>query len=218
MAKNPTLLHWLIAGISFVPAAAAAGEIHGTLTVPGAAAKFSVASAGKSRGSKFQLNPVTDAVVYVVEIPDKFEKRLAKNAAVARMGQAFGVFIPRTLFVAAGTTVEFENQDRVYHNAFSVSPVRRFDLHKYAPRESRRVTFDRPGAVQVFCDIDPNETGFIFVTPNHAFARPEANGDFTLPKLPKGKYKVRVWHPRFGSISKDVDVPGHGDVSVALRL
>ena len=166
---------------------------------------------------RVRREPPLDAVIYLEAIPEKLEKKLAHKDSVARIGQAYGHFVPSTMPIAAGTTVEFENQDRVYHNVFSVSPTQRFDVGKYAPREGRRVRFDRTGEIKLFCDIDPGETGYIFVAPNHAFTRPDSSGAFELPKVPPGKYRLRVWSPGMSRITRDIEMPRRGDVSLDLR-
>ena len=216
MPRLTLLLGWILAA-GLAPGSVAAGEIHGTLRLPGQVTRSRLASSDSSWFTG-QLRPtITEAVIYLDAIPGKLETKLARNAAPALMAPCCGTFIPRTLALAAGT-VTFENQDRVYHNAFSRSPARTFDIGKYAPGERRLVTFDKPGVVQVFCEIDPNEAGFILVTPNHAFTQPDAAGTFHLPKLPPGRYRLHVWHPLFGSESREIEMPRRGDLSVALRL
>src|SRR5206468_7808741 len=99
---------------------------------------------------KRRLEGVSDAVVYLDSIPDKVEHQLAKNARGPFMVQRRGRFVPRTLPVTVGSTVTFLNRDRVYHSVFSVSPVKTFDVGKYAPGTIRKQTFDSPGAVELF--------------------------------------------------------------------
>jgi hypothetical protein len=120
--------------------------------------------------------------------------------------------------VPVGTRAEFQNLDHVYHNVFSVSPARRFDLGKYAPGKIDTVDFERAGVVNLHCDIHPDELGYIVVTPNHAVARPDSLGRFRMPKLPPGHYTLRVFHPRRGEFERPVEVPKRGDVSVDLAF
>jgi plastocyanin len=199
-------------------ASAEAGVIRGVVRLATPAGKASVNSKLQERARRAERAAVQEAVVYLDAIPEKVEKKIAGKDTVARMAQAFGRFIPGTLAVPAGTTVEFENQDRVYHNAFSVSATKKFDVGKYPPRGSRQVKFDRPGEVKLFCDIDPEETGFVFVTPNRAFVQPDSAGAFQFPKLPPGKYKVRVWHPSRSRTSREVEMPKKGDVVLELKI
>lgn len=78
--------------------------------------------------------------------------------------QSRGRFLPKTLQIEPGTTVRFENRDRVFHKAFSVSPARPFDLGSMAPGKSRTLRFDHPGTVQVYCELHPREVATIVVS------------------------------------------------------
>jgi plastocyanin len=136
----------------------------------------------------------------------------------AVIGQAEHRFLPRVLPVALGTKVFFENRDRVWHNAFSISPAKRFDLGKYPPRQTRAVTFDAPGVVQLYSDIDPSMAGFVFVSPSPIFTQPDAGGAFALPDLPAGTYTLKVWHPTLGRLTRRVEVTGQADAAVSLAF
>jgi len=119
-------------------------------------------------------------------------------------------FTPRVIVVRPGETVLFENHDRVYHNAFSVSPVQRFDLGKIAPGAARSMKFAHPGVVRVFCDLHPAAAAWVFVAPTDAFAQPDRSGAYALPALPPGSYEVRAWHPRWGERQWSVELPRTG--------
>ena len=83
---------------------------------------------------------------------------------------------------------------------------KRFDLGKYGNGKSKPLFFDRPGLVNVYCDIHSNMEAFIVVLSNAWFAQPDAEGHFTLPPLPVGTYTVRVWHPDLGDRTTSVTV------------
>jgi len=169
---------------------------------------------------------VGDAVVYLDRIPDEVERKLTsthwwqrkKKPGIPRIVQADLRFSPRILVTPVGTQVEFANLDRVFHNTFSVSAARRFDLGRYLPGHVDTVTFDRAGVANLHCDIHPQEVGFVVVVPNHAYARPDSLGFFTFSKLSAGDYVVRVWHPRFGDLRRKVTVPRRGDLRLDLKL
>jgi hypothetical protein len=127
-------------------------------------------------------------------------------------------FFPRVTAVPVGSTVRFYNRDNVYHNVFSVSPAKRFDLGKYPPNAINQITFTRPGVVNLFCDIHPSMAAWVIVVPTRLFVRPAADGSFALPRLPSGVYTLLAWHPSFGRISRRIQVPKRGDVLVAVRF
>jgi hypothetical protein len=122
------------------------------------------------------------------------------------------------LAIQVGTTVDFPNRDPIYHNVFSVSPAKRFDLGKYAQGHSRRVRFDKAGVINVYCDIHSDMAAWVYVVPHHVFAQANAAGRFTLPELPAGTYTLKAWHPDRGEQTVTVDVPARGDAPVTIRL
>jgi hypothetical protein len=161
---------------------------------------------------------VLDAVVYVEEVHPRGESRLPARYASSRLELKGQTLRPRILVVLPGTSVEFPNHDSLFHNIFSVSPAKPFDLGRYGRGESKRVTFDKPGLVNVYCKLHPNMAAYILVVPNRAFARPDSSGRFVLPPLPKGRYVVNVWHPDFPAIRREVTVEGGEKSELVLTL
>jgi plastocyanin len=210
--------------LAFMGVPALAGVIHGTLRVtsrtgvPAVSMNAYPGSAGSMPGMHAVTRGLpTDAVVYVDHVPAAAESGLARiQAPLPRLAQKDQAFVPRVLGIAAGTVVDFPNLDPIYHNVFSLSPVRRFDLGKYPRGNSRQVQFSKPGLVNVYCEIHSDMEGFVLVLPHHGFARPSANGEYTLPPLPAGHYLLRVWHPDLGEQSVSVDVPATGVVTANL--
>jgi plastocyanin len=201
----------------------AAGTITGTLKVPAVSSGTSAnpypgrASALPGR-HEVPHGLVTDAVVYVEQISARAESLLVDDPSGRVLAQRNQAFSERVLSCVVGTIVDFPNQDPIFHNVFSVSPVKRFDLGKYPRGHSKQVTFRKPGIVQVFCDIHPSMACFIVVLPNRAFTRPKDDGSFALPKLPAGTYTVKTWHPDFGEQSRTLKVPSSGEVALALEF
>ena len=97
------------------------------------------------------------------------------------MDQRNETFVPHLLAITVGTTVDFPNNDRTYHNVFSLSKRQRFDLGRYGAGHSKSVRFDHPGVVRVFCDIHSHMNAFILVF-NHRF--------FNITD-PDGRYRDR---------------------------
>jgi plastocyanin len=158
-----------------------------------------------------------ETVIVVAKLPPGLEVVPPPAGARPALEQKQQAFAPRVLAIQAGTTVEFPNRDPVYHNVFSVSPARRFDLGKYAQGQSRRVRFDKAGIVNVYCDIHSDMAAWIYVAPHHVFAQANAAGRFALPELPAGRYVLEAWHPDRGERTVEVDVPADGDVAVTVR-
>jgi plastocyanin len=202
-----------------VARAGAAGTIAGTLKVRAVSAGVSAnpypgrASALPGRHEPAHGLP-TDGVVWVEKIPARADSLIAGDPSGRVLAQKNQAFSERVLSCVVGTTVDFPNQDPIFHNVFSVSPVKRFDLGKYPRGHSKKVTFNKTGVVQVFCDIHPSMACFILVLPNRAFARPKESGAFELPGLPAGTYVVKAWHPDFGELSRTVKVPASGAAAV----
>jgi len=205
---------------------ASAGVIRGTLHVPAhpPMAAVSMNAYPGHANSMPGMNAVphglvSDAVIYVDRVPAPAESALAALATtMPRLAQRDQAFAPRVLAIAVGTRVDFPNQDPIYHNVFSLSPVRRFDLGKYPRGSSRQVLFEKPGLVKVYCDIHSSMEAFVLVLPHHGFTQPSSSGAFALPDLPAGSYVVHAWQPDLGDVSLTVDVPETGDVSANLSF
>jgi len=226
MEFQMTARTWSTALLAMLTAAcpASGGTVRGTLRLPPVGHRdlaALVAYPGQAN-SLVGAHPVvrgtvSDAVVSFETLPASAESLLARSTAPLQLAQKDQAFTPRVLAVAAGTTVDFPNQDPIYHNVFSVSPVKRFDLGKYPRGHSKRVTFGKPGLVQVYCDIHTQMAAFVLVLPHHGFTRPDAEGRFQLPDVPAGRYLLRVWHPDLPELKRAVEVPDQGDVSVELE-
>jgi plastocyanin len=163
-----------------------------------------------------QRGLATDAVIYVDSLASEpATPPPEEHPKLAQLRQAFD---PRVVVVAVGGTVDFPNLDPIYHNVFSVSPPRRFDLGKYPRGQSRSIKFLKPGQVNVFCDIHSDMAGFILVVPNRHWARPAADGSFELTDLPPGRCRVRAWHPDFSARQFEIDVPASGNVTLDVSF
>ena len=125
-------------------------------------------------------------------------------------------FAPALRAISTGTRVEFQNRDHVFHNAFSVSPAKPFDVGAIAPGEKRVVTFDEAGVIQVFCELHPKEAATLVVLPTPYFTRADAEGRFRLGHVPPGDYELVAWHPDLGEIHRDVRIPAKGTLRVDL--
>jgi plastocyanin len=109
-------------------------------------------------------------------------------------------FAPHIVPVVRGTTVDFPNDDPLFHNVFSLSRAKEFDLGRYPRGTSRSVTFERPGVVQVFCHIHSDMSAIVLVLDNGYFAVPDGDGRYSIPNLPPGEYTLVAWHERIRPI------------------
>jgi plastocyanin len=127
-----------------------------------------------------------------------------------RLDQRNETFVPHVLAIVAGTTVEFPNSDQTYHNVFSLSKTKTFDLGRYAVGRSKSVRFDRPGIVRVFCDIHSHMSAFILVFAHRYFSVSEPDGSYRLENVPPGTYTVVAWHEAAALESRRIVVPDAG--------
>jgi plastocyanin len=117
-------------------------------------------------------------------------------------------FVPALLPIEVGTRVQFPNLDNTYHNIFSYSPTKRFDLGRYRPEERPipSVLFDKPGLVTLRCDIHEHMRGLILVLNTPYFVMTNTAGHFRLDKLPAGHYTLKAWVDSRTTRQKPVDL------------
>ena len=193
-----------------VPFYALAGGIKGKVTVKG-------------------LRSPANILVFVSKAP-AFKGDVSTLKFV--MDQQNLTFIPHILPVLVGATVQFPNHDKVSHNVFSLSRTKKFNLGSYAAGTSKNVVFDKPGIVELRCDVHAEMSAYIMVLKNPYWAVTDDKGHFEIPDkafleqqglkdvagLQAGKYVVKTWHEKLKSVKKVVEVPGDGSVSVQLNL
>lgn len=127
------------------------------------------------------------------------------------------VFRPQVLPVLVGTTVEFPNEDNLFHNVFSYSQTREFDLGRYPKGESRSVKFDEPGIVKVYCDIHAHMNAVILVLENPYFATPEDDGRYAIRDVPDGTYTMTFWYGRDAVDTRKITIRNGETVTADFR-
>jgi plastocyanin len=145
-------------------------------------------------------------VVVYLEGGDGGSPRAADSQPAARIEQRNRRFSPETLIIEAGSKVSFPNFDPIFHNVFSFSRVKTFDLGNYPRGETRVVTFPTPGIVYVNCHLHSNMTATIVVAPNRWNAKADRDGVFELPGVPPGRYTIVAWHKAAGFFRQKIDI------------
>src|SRR3954454_19081119 len=157
------------------------------------------------------------SIVYLDSAPrGAFE---TSDGGHAVMDQRNESFVPHVLAVTTGTTVDFPNSDRFYHNVFSLSKPKTFDLGRYAAGHSKPVRFDRPGIVRVFCDIHSHMNAFVLVFGHPFFSITDAEGRYRIDNVPPGSYTLVAWNEGVAAESRGVTVSDGGltEADFALR-
>jgi plastocyanin len=139
------------------------------------------------------------------------------GATVARplevVRQKDAMFVPHVLPVMVGTTVEWPNDDPIFHNVYSKSDAASFDLGLYKKGDPpHRYTFDKPGEVDVFCSIHERMNCIVLVLENPYFAVSDAHGHYSITNVPPGKYTLVAWQERLPKDIKAIEMPEHGDL------
>lgn len=106
------------------------------------------------------------------------------------------MFSPHFLVVPVGAEVEFPNEDRVFHNVFSVYENTRFDLGLYEVGSTKKVRFTHPGVSFIFCNIHPQMSAVVFAVDTPFYALSDAGGGFRVTNVPDGQYELKVWSER----------------------
>jgi plastocyanin len=140
------------------------------------------------------------------------------NEVTTELNQENRRFAPDLVVIPAGSTVSFPNLDPIFHNVFSLSKTKSFDLGNYPQDHTRIVTFPKPGIVFVNCHLHPNMSAVIVVTPNRWSARADATGHFALSNVPPGTYTITAWHKTAGFFKKTITVSQEGSASVEFAI
>jgi plastocyanin len=216
-----SLLFWTLAAFG-----TSAGTITGTVRAQGKQGMGTDSSNGKydSRQFKFvervNYDEMHDFVVYIdgpvgakAAVPEK-----PVQVVTQRVSQKGAVFVPHILPVMVGTTVEWPNNDSIYHNVFSMSETKPFDLGLYKSPQVKKVTFDKPGRVDVFCSIHTRMNCVVLVLENPYFANTNDKGRYAITNVPAGVYKLKAWGERLPSQTTEIRVPENGEAKADFTL
>jgi len=150
-----------------------------------------------------------ESVVYVDTAPGKTFPAPTQHAVVDQRGL---LFQPHITVVQMGSTVDFQNSDKVAHNVFwtNIGGNKKLghNLGTWPQGEKRSFKFDTPGAVPVLCNVHPEMSAYIVVSPTPYFAETDKSGEYKIENVPDGSYKVTAWHEGAKNQSKPVSVSG----------
>jgi plastocyanin len=153
-----------------------------------------------------------DAVVYLLGVKGPVTPQRAS------VDQKSLVFVPHVTAVPVGSTVDFKNNDKVNHNIFSASAAKKFNLGTYNPGMSKPVTFDKPGAINLLCNVHSEMSAWVVVTENQYAAVSEHDGKFTINNVPAGTYKITAWSEKLKAQETSVTVADGKTATVAIKL
>lgn len=168
------------------------------------------------RDAKGELVP--DAVISLYAL-DKQTTPTAAPGEPVEIVQKDQEYMPYVTVVRAGTEVVFPNKDSIQHHIYSLSKAKRFEKPLYAPGSHESVLFDQPGIVTLGCNIHDWMVAYVVVLPTPYFAKTDAAGVAQL-KLPAGRYRIEVWHPRLPApdVREAKIGPGAAPLDYALKL
>jgi len=126
-------------------------------------------------------------------------------------------FTPKVLAIRTGTTVDFPNEDRVFHNVFSFKDGKAFDLGIYPVGASKRVTFSMPGVTRLFCNIHPGMAAYIVTVDSPYFTAVNNDGTFAILGIPPGNYKYHAWKPGREVLTGSVTVQAGSTLEVVWK-
>jgi plastocyanin/outer membrane murein-binding lipoprotein Lpp len=191
---------------------------------PGKGGAMATRGGGKRRGGDEVASgsirgrvevPGGEPVAYVY-VENVFEPAVHHKEVIQQKQKQF---IPRWAVVQRGTTIEFPNNDNIYHNVFSLSSGNSFDLGLYnSSSEAKSQTFNEPGAVDIYCNIHPQMVASTLVVPNRYFAKVKADGTYELSGVPAGKRKVVAWAPGSHLTAQWVQLDAGGSAELNLKL
>jgi len=189
------------------PAAQGAGSVRGRVTIGIPVTAKRPTSTYSRSITAVALAPESErrhVVVYVKDAP-----RTPAPAMRAEIRQRNENFVPRVVAITVGSTVDFPNDDPIYHNVFSLSRTKTFDLGRFPKGKSRGERFDKPGVVRVFCQIHSHMSATVMVFDHPWFAIPDEAGNFDLSGVPSGMHEITAWHERLGDTTLPLRVePG----------
>lgn len=176
-----------------------------------------VSFAAKSRLKAKDLINVVVSLENIALSDDELKAVLAARPK-AILDQKDMTFRPHVLPILVGETVDFPNSDPLFHNVYSSSEAKAFNLGMYPQGQSKQEAFERPGIVELRCNVHSEMQAFVVVKNNPYFASVRSDGSFLIQNAPAGNHTIQAWHPKAGPITSEVNVEAGKSVEVNLEL
>jgi plastocyanin len=174
---------WIFTVFLLAPIPAVAAELNGSVQAAGKTTEYAVVWLDAAGSPARQIRPVV-------------------------LDQRNLSFEPRVMVVRVGTTVDFPNHDKVFHNVFSFRDGRKFDLGMYPAGTAKQIVFDRPGVHRIFCNIHPHMAAYVIAVETSYFAVSDARGSFVIANVPAGTYTYHAWRAGAPILNGTVTVDG----------
>lgn len=220
MKSNAVLsLLFVIMASWLVPYSAESSVIVGSIDLAKYAPRPPVVSqrySGQPGGTKADPAPPHVAVVYL-EGATITRESLKPSSQPIVLEQRGLQFVPGVLPIMIGSKVQFPNNDDVYHNVFSYSPAKSFDLGRYSKSEEAPVQiFDTPGLVKLFCEVHSHMRGAILVLETPYFTTSDPKGNFRFDEVPAGDYVLKAWVNEKQTLERPISVKEGETLSVSF--
>lgn len=210
------------APLAAVPRVAETGSIEGVVTVSSALVarrpRFRIYDDAGAPPAPSRPLDVRSELSNVVLYLERTSAAPSLPPVHAMLEQRDERFQPRVLVVPTHSTVDFPNRDPVFHNVFSLSRTKTFDLGRYPRDASKAVQLDRAGVVRVFCHIHADMSAAILVVDGPAYAIPDSAGRYSLAGLPPGDYTIIGWHERSEPVRRVVHVAAGETTRLDVRI
>lgn len=213
--RIPTVAY--VAAIALVPGFSDAAEIRGNIIAAGTESKVPARYVVRGQSSSSSAKSGSGKIAVAIEFLDKTITPVVPDSQFV-MAQENTAFVPNLLVVPVGTSVTFPNRDAFFHNVFSYSPPRSFDLGRYPKGETRIVRFDESGVVRIFCEIHASMYATILVAPSDHYQIINSLDGFSFPELPAGRYRVVAVDAAGRRAKQDVEIKDDQTLTVSLTL
>ena len=200
----------LLLALLLAPSASPEGAVTGKVTAEDGAKQKEIRDSVRYVGAGVEQRKPADPSLAVVWLEGVAE---AKAEPVKLDMKQDGIeFRPRVAAIPVGSTISFPNLDRCFHNVFShrTANKSRIDLGRYRTGDTKEIVFDQAGRTFLRCDIHKHMRGYIHVFSHPYFALAAADGSFSIPKVPPGKYTLVAWKEDFDEVKTEVEVKADG--------